>query len=96
MLRWYLTRASSNPIVLYMSNTNYAAIESLRTFALTHNEADFAHTCTAALEGEAWAELRVMPIVRDPQYSSDATVLRPLRATDCTRPDGAVARSIEV
>lgn len=32
-----------------------AAIESLRSFAMNHNEIQFAHLCTAALAGEEWA-----------------------------------------
>lgn len=39
-----------------MTNT---AIESLRTFALSHNEIAFAHLCTAALNGEEWAVERI-------------------------------------
>lgn len=43
----------------YVLDMETAAIESLRTFALANNETAFAHLCTSALNGEAWAVERV-------------------------------------
>ncbi len=84
-----------------MATLDTAAIESLRSFALgqirhrhgmpgeerTHMVA-FADMCTAALNGEEWAVERIAPALRCgtwyPLLLSDI-----IRATDCTRPDGA-------
>jgi hypothetical protein len=81
-----------------------AAIESLRGFALANNELAFAHMCTAALQGETWAVERVTDTLRritagleyrDADQSTNT--LDCIRATNTTRPDGAVARAgIEV
>jgi hypothetical protein len=89
---------------ILMSNT---AIESLRTFAMAHNEIAFAHLCTAALAGEEWAMERITqgsatyphtPVLRYPGYSYSVYQgdLRIIRATDTTRPDGASARATNV
>lgn len=88
--------------------TNTAAIESLRSFALAHNEFQFAHLCTAALGDErnppeAWAAERLSEVVSSipPRASSETgrrkrikKVLRVIRSTDTTRPDGLIARSL--
>ena len=75
-----------------MTNT----IETLRTFALSHNEVQFAHLCTAAINGEAWAMWRVENAIRRDGMGGivlNGSVLDAIRSTDTTRPDGAVARS---
>lgn len=89
-----------------MKTIDIAAAESLRTFALQHNEIAFAHLVTAALNGEEWAVVRLTngsatyphtSTLRYPGYSYSVYQgdLRIIRATDTTRPDGAIARSIE-
>jgi hypothetical protein len=76
---------------------NSAAIESLRTFAITHNEIAFAHMCTAALDGEEWATVQIAPVLRAFRGGRPEIVaLDAIRATNTTRPDGAVARTLEV
>lgn len=92
-------------------NTNTAAIESLRTFAISEvsgstprecadrpHFAAFAHMCTAALQGEEWAVERLMTsgFSRWTSRCSSAWTIAAIRATDCTRPDGAIARGIEI
>lgn len=77
------------------------SIESLRAFALSHNEVAFAHLCTDALTGEEWAVDRVTPALFElPLWSNnkqhELTLRHVISATDTTRPDGAVARKIEV
>ncbi len=92
-----------------MTNTHRTAIESLRTFATSHGEMAFTHMCTAALNGEAWAVERINAIHAEMvdahwtdrgRYRSnavrDAATLRMIRATDTTRPDGAIARSFKI
>lgn len=73
------------------------ALESLRTFALKHNEIQFAHMCTAALAGEEWARGRLGLDwgggLTDTNWGG-ATLLA-IRTTDTTRPDGTIAKSIE-
>lgn len=60
----------------------------------------FAHMCTAALEGEEWAMERVEQVLSDiwdgdlPAAESDRLAF--IRETDTTRPDGAIAKSIEI
>lgn len=80
-----------------------AAIESLRTFAMSHNEIEFAHLCTAALNGEQWALDRLnapmlkigqLGLAGSPSYVE--AKLSIILATDTTRPDGAIARSFEM
>lgn len=71
-----------------MDNT---AIESLRTFAMTHNEIAFSYLCLAALAGEEWAMERIRPVL-DSKAPSLGQYLGVIRATDTTRPDGASAR----
>lgn len=82
-----------------MPTIDTTAIESLRTFAVDHNELPFAHLCTAALAGEQWAVERIVPVVERHEiaievYGDKRTVLEMIRATDTTRPrpDGATAR----
>lgn len=41
-----------------------AAIESLRSFAVSHGELPFAHLCTSALGGEEWAIERIVEACR--------------------------------
>lgn len=77
--------------------TDTAAIESLRSFAEQHGEMAFSHLCTAALAGEEWARERIACALvefLDPTETGGA--LDRIRATDTTRPDGAIARGIEV
>lgn len=85
-------------------------VEALRTFAVEHAELPFAHLCTAGLKGEGWARERVRAAAEEISYltapSSDACYnavtlaalveikLDVIRATDTTRPDGAVAKSL--
>lgn len=81
-----------------MPNLDIAAVESLRTFALTHGELAFAHLCTAALEGEEWAVERIDAARRALSgqaygVSESGVALAHIRKTDTTRPDGAVPRS---
>lgn len=91
-----------------MTNTNQAAIENLRNFALEictgahpHDHADrpqfsaFVHMCDAALAGEEWAIDRVTAVLNSAAPSLDQ-YLGVIRATDTTRPDGSIARSFEV
>lgn len=76
-----------------------AAIESLRSFAEQHGEIQFAHLCTAALQGEGWAieRMREIPFKIDMQAMTcgrrRVAMLTVIRATDTTRPDGAIARA---
>jgi hypothetical protein len=84
------------------NTTNTAAIDNLRAFALANNELKFAHLCTAALNGEAWAMPRVKDTLRRigdvAEYrDADQHVLKLacIRHTDTTRPDGAIARSFQ-
>lgn len=83
------------------------AIEALRTFAACRLELAFAHLCTAALAGEEWAVERVSAaltlmtnLITENHAVLDHDVaairLRIIRATDTTRPDGAIARGIEI
>jgi hypothetical protein len=81
-----------------MPNTN-TAIESLRSFALAHNEIAFAHLCTAALEGEEWAvelvDLVLEVVGPDPTLHPEHTA-RIIRIADTMRPDGAIARTLAI
>lgn len=81
-------------------DTTTAAIESLRTFAMEHGELQFAHLCTAALDGEEWAVERVGEALREIEWSTREVGLdrrlEIIRSTDTTRPDGAIARSIDL
>jgi hypothetical protein len=83
------------------------AIESLRTFAMQHNEIAFAHLCTAATEGDALAlasvEFALSRIAlgcadtgRLDADEFEELQLRIIRSTDTTRPDGAIARKFEI
>lgn len=78
-----------------------AAIESLRTFALAHNEIEFAHLCTAALNDEAWAVEKVTEALDliacddEDEINPEWARMRAINATDCSRPDGAIARKLE-
>jgi hypothetical protein len=67
----------------------------------------FVHLCTAALEGEEWAMERIGSVVEEwtyfnavrceiPESRFTEYALESIRATDTTRPDGAIARSVEV
>lgn len=93
------------------ASTDTAAIESLRAFAIAHNELAFAHLCTIALDGSdcgdevcpdcdatEWARERVAVVVaevaRTKSAYRDEVALNIIRATDTTRPDGAIARSL--
>lgn len=80
---------------------NTAAIEALRTFAVTNGEIEFAHLCTAALDGEEWAVERIgdaLDLISDREdegtHSSRRATLEAIRATDTTRPDGAIPRGL--
>lgn len=73
-----------------MKDTNTAAIEELRGFAIGNNEIAFAHLCTAALNGEAWALERVTAVLD----RIAGEMLLAIRAADTTRPDGSVARDM--
>ena len=78
------------------------AIETLRAFALAHNEVAFAHVCGSALAGEEWAVDRIMlaiaPLVRTlsgPLSGPRAAhAIQVIRAIDTSRPDGLVARTL--
>ncbi len=81
--------------------SDVVAIESLKTFALAHNEIEFVHLCDAAVAGVEWAMIRLAPVL----YAWRATTmagkraqvrLKIIRDTDTTRPDGAIARGFEV
>jgi hypothetical protein len=79
------------------------AIESLRTFAMQHNEIEFAHMCTTALEGDKRAVELIDNAIHKIDMAQSATgvateayKLRVIRATDTTRPDGAIARKFEI
>ncbi len=77
--------------------TDTAAIKSLRTFAAARGEVEFAHPCTAALQGEEWAAERIDAARRALAGDTFGAVdhglaLAHIRSTDCTRPDGAIAR----
>jgi len=64
----------------------------------------FAHMCTSAIQGESWAIERMNRTLVDierlgtvlPDGVTDNTRLAVILATDTARPDGAVARSVEV
>ncbi len=74
------------------------AIENLRAFAISHNELDFAHLCTAALNGEQWAVDRVNNVLDQVVAAKDWLAerkhftLNAIRSANTTRPDGAIAR----
>lgn len=87
-----------------MTNPTHAA---LHLFAVTHNEFQFAHLVVAADAGEQWAVERVndavacagaacAEAVAEHRPWDDAGLLAVVRATDCTRPDGAIARKFEI
>ena len=65
---------------------NQGQVESLRSYAVSQGEVQFAHLCTAALSGEGWAVQRV-------QWTL-ARIADVIRATDTTRPDGGIAKSL--
>ena len=77
-----------------------ADLEALRNFAITNNEVAFSHLVTAALAGEEWAVARLEAPLRLWAVAKTMTPLTAtidmMRSTDTTRPDGAVARGIEV
>jgi hypothetical protein len=80
---------------------NTALADRLRNFALSHNEIEFAHFVSAALAGEQWAVERFVaiepPVPNAENYDwYAARVLRVIRSIDPTRPDGAIARGIEI
>jgi len=78
---------------------NETAIESLRSFAVANNEIDFAHLCSAALAGEEWAVKRLASVtteIIDASWTSKAETLRVICSTDTARPDGAIARKMEI
>jgi len=92
-----------------MGMTNTTAIESLRTFAMAHGEAAFAHLCTEALAelhhgvgDAAWARERVEAVLANVAegYATSAIntvhALQLIKFADTTRPDGAVARNIQL
>lgn len=87
--------------LIHMTTTT-TAIESLRTFALAHNELAFARMCAAALGDEqnppeAWAGERVNVVlveVTRTQRSYREVALNFIRSTDTTRPDGLIARTL--
>lgn len=70
-------------------------IEMLRTIAAADG-LPFAHACTAALAGEPWALDRAREVQERLVREPDVDVLEILRQADATRPDGAVARSIDL
>jgi hypothetical protein len=83
-----------------MTNTiDTAAAKSIHTFAWMRGEWGFAHMVTAALAGEQWATDRVALVVDS--YIDGVFADRPelllaaIHATDTTRPDGAIARSVQ-
>ncbi len=82
-------------------------IGTLSVFAFNHGEMAFHHMCAAALNGEAWAIERIefassrialacadTGKLTDDEF--DGLRLSIIRTTDTTRPDGGVARSIEI
>lgn len=81
-----------------------AAVESLRTFALANGEPLFAHLCTAALNREGWAVERIESVLRLIALANAAERWREgadrsldvILSTDTSRPDGAIARRIEI
>lgn len=88
------------------------AIESLKQFAMSHNEIEFARLCDAALDGDELAVKLLQPVmqvgfpawkhprtglIEDPPYRPfmpDLDTLDAIRSTDCTLPDGAIARGL--
>lgn len=71
-----------------------AAIESLKQFAVLHGEVEFSHLCTAALAGEEWAEERIAPALDEfLEPTKWMGCLMCIERTDCTRPDGTIARA---
>lgn len=93
-----------------MNNIDTAAIESLRSFAFLQstyaraaNRTDeyehfsaFVHMCAAALAGEEWAVERLDEVIENVDYRLDRGTERIILSTDVTRPDGAIARSVEL
>jgi hypothetical protein len=78
---------------ILMDNT---AIESLRTFAMANNEIAFSYLCLAALAGEEWAVERVSVVLRLFRGGRpEIAALDGIRATDTTRPDGVIARTMQ-
>lgn len=86
-----------------MNTETRQQIEALRTFAVAHHEIPFAHLCSAALNGEPWAVERLAPVLERFANSPSFAVtenegnfkLEIVRSIDTTRPDGAVARSMQ-
>ncbi len=84
-----------------MTDTLRTEIENLRTFAVSHGEIQFAHLCTAALNGEEWAVERIEGVLVQIRNTLPANIktedaLATIRATDTSRPDGAVARGMVI
>ncbi len=87
-----------------MTNTNTAAIESLLVFAARNNEIEFCHLANAALDGEEWAADRLNATIQAISRAMTpgleyrdirALQLAAIRATDTSRPDGLIARTLE-
>lgn len=93
-----------------MPTLDPAAALSLQAFTIAHtselpNALPFAHMVTSALNGEEWAVERLchaitriedMQIANGLATGSTAYALEIIRATDCTRPDGGIARSFVI
>lgn len=81
------------------TNTDRAALESLQSFAYEHGEVAFGHLCTAAINGEEFAVVRVRTVLdvingRTAIRPSTASAIKAIRATDTSNPDGSTARSL--
>lgn len=81
-----------------MKNIDRDYIGKLGAFALNHGYVQFAHLCTAALNGEEWAVERVtqaLELISDREDEGTHSTLRAtreaIRSTDTTSPDGATA-----
>ena len=79
-----------------MANETNQVFETLRTFAFANSEIAFAHLCTAALAGDALAIAMVIPVATQFGKIDSYALLDLMAATDTTRPDGAIARSIKL
>lgn len=68
-----------------MDTTTIALIEAIRNHATAEGKAQLAHLCTAALNGEQWAQVRLL-----------TRLDHALDHVDTDRPDGAIAKSFSI
>lgn len=88
-----------------MTTSSKIELQNLRAFAEQHGELNFAHICTLALAGEAWALERLrqpranlaamLPLPTDRPGDLDEDRLAVIRSTDIARPQSAEDRAFD-